>query len=358
MQKLPSIIEARKDAEEMIKGVVEGWDGHFGTYSRFYHIATEDSHTYINAMDSDFTTTFTVGSSGDQGIEASRRDAKDVYFFDINKSDIYFLTLKKVALSYLRRKDFLDFLIAENSGIIMEYNLYKKIEQQLPIPIRIFWERLYQFFQYNAYFMSEELFRSPRKHAKMARVVNGYYANNSTYYATQEKVKACRWHFIESDFYDLDKNLKDGVTFDSIILSNIYEYLNFGYETSAENAQKYIDFIKKVLLPRLKQNGKCMAAYLCRYNDAVDEFIQKRLEEDPNGWAPSEAILENLSNYEAGYTGQNVSYHYLLQGLAKEFPIQKIATRAGGYGQSFANEDMAVVIPKQKLLIPNTQMVK
>ncbi len=360
MVNLPSIFEAEKDAEEIIKRVLTGWDGEFGKYSRFYHIATEDSHSYINAMDCDFTTTFTVGSSGDQGIECSSKGAKDVYLFDINRADIYFLSLRKEALSKLKRKDFLDFMIAENDGFIMNYQLYKKLSPSLPLPTRVFWDKIYQFFQYNHLFMGEELFRSPWKHAKMAGVVNGYYANNKAYYETQEKVKNSHWHFIESDFYSLDKNMPKGIDFDAMILSNIYEYLNFGFDTSVENAKKYVDFIKNVLLPRLKQSGTCMGAYLCRYDEKVDQFIGEKLKEKPNGWAPSDAILsneENIKNYFIGYTGQNVSYFYLLRELEKYFPIKLVKTKASGYGQSFANNDSAIMIPKQKILIPQNEVI-
>lgn len=362
MVNLPSILEAERDANEIIKQVRSGWSGgEFDTYSRLYHIATEDSHSYVNAMDGAFTTTFTVGASGDQGIECSSKGAKDVYFFDINRIDKYFLSLRKEAISNLKRKDFLDFMIAENSGEIMEYRLYKKLSPALPIPTRIFWDKIYAFFRYNHLFIGEELFRSPWKHAKMARVVNGYYANNSVYYETQKKVKESRWHFIESDFYALDKNMPEGVEFDAMILSNIYEYLNFGFDTSEENAKKYVDFIKNVLLPRLKTTGTCMGAYLCRYDKDVDDFIGKMLEEKPKGWAPSEAILfgeENFKNYISGYTGQNVSYYYLLRELEKSFPIRLVKTNAAGYGQSFADCDSAIIIDKQKILLPQTGFIK
>ncbi len=361
MVNLPSILEAERDSNEIIKRVMTGWDGEFSEYSRFYHIATEDSHSYINAMGPDFTTTFTVGSSGDQGIECSRKGAKDVYLFDINRVDIYFLSLRKCALSTLKRKDFLDFMIAENDGFIMNYSLYQKLSPTLPIPTRIFWDKIYQFFRYNHIIMGEQLFRSPWKHAKMARVVNGYYANNKVYYETQEKIKNSRWHFITSDFYSLDKNMPEGIDFDAMILSNIYEYLNFGFDTSVENAKKYVDFVKNVLLPRVKENGTCMGAYLCMYDEKVDQFIGDKLKDKPNGWAPSEALLlgeENFENYLIGYTGQNVSYYYLLRELEKSFPVKLVRTNAAGYGQSFADCDSAVIIPKQKILTTQPSIIK
>ncbi len=362
MVNLPSILEAEKDANEIINKVRRGWSGaEFDTYSRFYHIATEDSHSYINAMGDNFETTLTVGSSGDQGIECALKGAKDVYLFDINRADKYFLSLRKVALSNLKRKDFLDFMIAEHDGHIMDYRLYQKLAPMLPIQTKIFWDKIYQFFRYNHLFMGEELFRSPWKHAKMAKVVNGYYVNNNVYYEAQRKVKESRWHFVESDFYDLDKNLPKEIDFDSIILSNIYEYLNFGFDTSVDNAKKYADFIKNVLLPRLKENGTCMAAYLCRYDNEVDNFIGDKLKDKPNGWAPSEAILlgeENFKNYITGYTGQNVSYYYLLRELEKIFPIKLVKTNAAGYGQSFADCDSAIIVQKQKILVPEQGIIK
>ncbi len=342
-------MEARQDALEMIKGVREGWRSEFGKYCRFYNIATEDVKTYTQKMDSSFDTTFTVGASADQGIAATLKGAKEVYLFDINKADLYFIALKKAAISTLRRKDFLDFMIAESQGNIMDYRLYQKVQKALPVSIRLFWDMLYEYFGYNSYYLSEELFRSPQKHRELARVVNEYYLNNQLYYETQEKVKKARWHFIESDFYELDKNLPEGITYDSMILSNIYEYLNFGEEVSQENAKKYVTFIKQVLLPRLKQNGTMMGAYLCRYDEEVDSFIEEKLKSDPNGWAPSTDFLNGfdmLEKYFTGWTGQNVSYHYLLQELRKEFDIQEIPTNHSGYGMSTAKKDLAILIKK------------
>ncbi len=349
MVTLPNILEAKEDALGMIQGVHEGWDSEFGKYSRLYNIATEDVKTYTEAMNSKFDTTLTVGSSADQGIAATLKGAKDVYFFDINKADIYFLALKKAAISNLRRKDFLDFMIAENQGNIMDYRLYQKIQEKLPLPIRIFWDTIYEYFRYNSYYLSEELFRSPKKHAKLARVVNGYYQNNETYYHTQELVKSAKWHFIESDFYDLGRTLPKGVTYDSMILSNIYEYLNFGEEVSPKKAKKYIRFLKEVLLPKLQDGGTLMAAYLCRYDEEVDAYIERKLKEDPKGWAPSTDFLgglDNIEKYFTGWTGQNVSYHYLLQELKQEFPIEEVPTNHSGYGMSSASKDLAILIKK------------
>lgn len=346
--KIPSIIEAEMDAKEMIKGINNGWNGNFSEYTRFYHVATEDIQTYIKHMNSSFKTTLTIGASGDQGVAASVKGAKDVYLFDINRADIYFLVLKKVALENLRRKDFLDFLVAENNGIILEYRLYEKIKDKLPLPINIFWSILYKYFNYNNAFMSEELFRSPWKHAKMAKIVNGYYINNQTYYEAQQKVQESTWHFIPGDFYDLHKNLPTNINFDAMILSNLYEYLNFGHDMNASNAKKYVRYIKDELMPRLNTNGELMAAYLCRYDDEVDKFISQSLIDNPDGWAPSDDVLRGLQNFESyftGYTGQNISYHYLLNEL-DGMSYQKVKTKWSGYGMSSAKTDLAIIIKK------------
>ncbi len=155
--------------------------------------------------------------------------------------------------------------------------------------------------------------------------------------------------------------MPEGIDFDAMILSNIYEYLNFGFDTSVENAKKYVDFVKNVLLPRVKENGTCMGAYLCMYDEKVDQFIGDKLKDKPNGWAPSEALLlgeENFENYLIGYTGQNVSYYYLLRELEKSFPVKLVRTNAAGYGQSFADCDSAVIIPKQKILTTQPSIIK
>ena len=353
MVNMPNIVEARQDALGLIFEIRKsnGLWGDFQKYSRLYHIATEDIPSYTNQMDSNFTTTLTIGGSGDQGIASVIKGAKDVYFFDINKVDMYFLSLKKVAMENLRRKDFLDFLIAEHTGIIMNYRLYQKIQERIPLPIRVFWDIIYEYFEYDNEIISEELFRSPKKHASFAGTVNHYYCNNQIYYDTQEKVKQSRWHFIEGDFYSLGKNIPDGITFDSMILSNIYEYLNFGINMNPENAMKYVQFIKNVLLPKLNPSGNMIVSYLCRYNEEVHHFISQKLITEPNGWLSSEPTLQEFidkgERFLEGYTGQNVSYYHLLESLRTVMPFQLVKTKWAGYGMSNAKEDTAILVKKK-----------
>lgn len=342
----PTIMDAIKDSEIVMDEACKNWSSYFGQYSPFYHIATEAVSTYIPAMGSNFTTALTIGASGDQGIALNQRGAKDIYFFDLNKADVHWLMLKKVAFETLKRKDFLDFMIAENNGEIIDYRLYEKIRNRLSAPTRTFWDNLYKYFRYNNRLMSIHLFRDTKKHAKNARMINDYYANSEVYYATQKKVQNSNWYFIESDFYELDKTLPDGINFDAIVLSNIYEYINFGTDVSRENAIKYLEFIKTVLLPRLNQGGACMSAYLYRFDDGTNDFIKSQLASDPTGWVPSSDLLAGLDNIEkffTGYTGQNVSYHYLYEAFEQEPNVQKVKTKAAGFGMSSASTDLAII---------------
>lgn len=344
----PNIFDAEQDAKEMVYRANTGWDEEFGKYSRFYHITTETVKDYISKFSGD--TALTVGASADQAIALNRNGIKEVYLFDINRTDYYFINLKRCALLTLKRKEFLDFLICEANGInIMHYSLYEKVRNSLDAPTRVFWDFIYKAFSYNNMLMADQLFRSPIRHAKMSRTVNDYYANNEKYYDTQNKLKDTSWHFIESDFYELDKNLPDSVSFDSIVLSNIYEYLNFGFDVSEENSKRYVDFIKNVLLPRVKTNGKILTAYLCRFDEHVDEEVSKRLITDPNGWIPTDNMLKEdmLKFLLEGYTSQNISYHYLLKELAKQLPSEYIHTSLSGYGMSSAKKDLAVVYTKK-----------
>lgn len=345
----PTIFTAEEDVKDFLLAEQMKWPEQFGKYSRFYNITTEAVKDYVHIMNENCKTVLTVGASGDQGIALNKKGAKDVYFFDINRADYYYLILRKYALMYLKRKDFLDFMIAENNQSIMDYKLYKKLENVLPKPVKLFWDIVYDKFRYKNHLMAYYLFRSPNEHVKMSRNVNDYYKNNESYYDTQAKVKESNWYFIESDFYDLDKSLPEGVDFDTIVLSNIYEYLNFGHNVSIENASKYIQFIKDILLPRLKNNGSCLLAYLYKYNDEVDEFIKSSLANQPNSWVNTDDLSDGLANIKkilTGYTSQNVAYHFLLQEIDKALSYQKLYTTSAGYGMSSSNNDLALIYKK------------
>ncbi len=347
---IPSIFNAKKDFDLFIKGFEMEWPEYFSEYSRFYNIATESIKDYMPCIDNNISSALTVGASADQGIALTNKGAKDVYFFDINKADYYFIMLKKYAIMYLKRKDFLDFLIAESGQTIMNYRLYSLFSDKLPKQVKLFWDNVYSYFNNNNEAMSYYLFRSPKKHSKMSRTINDYYIKNEIYYNTRNNLEKCNWYFIQSDFYELDKNLPENINYDAIILSNIYEYLNFGEEVTTENAKKYVLFIKNVLLPKLKNNGTIMSAYLCRYDDKVDSKIEQSIKLSPNEWARSTNFLsglDNLDKYLTGYTGQNVSYHYLLNELNNEIPHQKIITSHSGYGMSSATTDMALIYKKK-----------
>lgn len=345
----PSIMNAIEDSEIVMDEACKNWSGYFGKYSPFYHIATEDVPTYINNMEPIGTTALTIGASGDQGIALTKKGAKELYFFDLNRADVYWLMLKKTAFENLKRKDFLDFMIAESNGEIIDYRLYQKIRNQLDAATRTFWDNLYTSFRYNNRLMSIHLFRDTKKYNKNVRMVNDFLFNNQAYYETQRQVKDSNWYFIESDFFELEQTLPQNVSFDAIVLSNIYEYINFGNDVSVENAKKYLEFIKNVLIPRLNQNGTCMSAYLYRFDESTNDFIKQQLETDPNGWIPSSDFLSGLSNIEkffTGYTGQNVAYHYLYEEMQKEPNVQKVKTRLAGFGMSNAPTDLALIQKK------------
>lgn len=345
----PSMFDAEKDTEMFLKCLEMEWPEQFGRYSRFYNIATESIKDYVNKLGTNIETALTVGASADQGIALCKNGAKNIYYFDINRADYYFIALKIGAFLNLKRKDFLDFLIAEKGQTILNYRLYQKIRDNLSEPVKCFWDNLYKYFNYKNDLMEYYLFRSTKKHSSMSRVINDYYINNENYYETKDKLKDSNWYFIESDFYELQNNLPEELNFDTIVLSNIYEYLNFGEDVTIENAKRYVNFIKNVLIPKLKKNGSIMASYLCRYDDNVDDYISLSLKADPNNWAIDTKLLSGLDNIEkylSGYTGQNVSYHYLLQELKQEFDFEKITTAHSGYGISSASSDMALIIKK------------
>lgn len=345
----PSIFETNKDIEMFIKNFEMEWPEYFSKYSRFYNIATEAIKDYMPHMGENFNTVLTVGASGDQGIELARNGANNIYFFDINRADYYYLMLKKVAVENLKRKDFLDYIVSTKQSDIMDYRIYTKIKDSLPNQVKLFWDYIYKYFNYNNELIAYYIFRSSKQHSKYSKYVNEYYSNNNTYYDTQNKIKNSNWHFIESDFYKLDKTLPTDISFDAIVLSNIYEYINFGEDVSIEKAKEYIEYIKKVLIPRLNESGTCMCAYLCKYNDEVDNFIKEKLKNGQKDWAKSADFISNLDNIEkyfTGYTGQNVSYHYLLDEMNKSIPYTKVLTANTGYGMSNANNDMALIYKK------------
>lgn len=114
----PSIFDTKKNIDVFFHALDMKWPEHFGEYSRFYNIATKSIKDYIDYLEFKNGNALTIFASAEQG------------------------------------------------QTILNYNLYKKICNKLPVQIKLFWDTIYEYFNYNNDAIAYYLFRSLKEHSK------------------------------------------------------------------------------------------------------------------------------------------------------------------------------------------------
>lgn len=281
----------------------------FKKYSRLYSNATEDIDSYYKEFNN-FNSFLTPCGSSDQIFNAILYDAKKIVTFDINSLCRYILTLKYNALKALNRSENINFFID------FDYKSFDKIAPLLDEYSLKVWEHIFS--KYSISDIKNYLFFHQPLNKSMIIKINPYLKGRN-YTLVKEKLEDTEITFLNCDLYELPRYLKEQ-TFDAATLSNIYEYLNFGFDTSQKNAQIFVNFLLKEIFSRLSKNGVLIASYLYSYDNSLKRFIENHLKKDSHIMEKVTYHINNPKYQELlrkGLTWQNLSYTYLLEILEK-----------------------------------------
>ena len=236
-------------------------------YSNFntsvYPFTTENISGYINNFDLENKSLFTVGSSGDQAINASLHNCKDITLYDINPYLKYYYYLKVAALINLTRSEFFEFLRYKdylNNGYnknVFNLELYNKIKDTLRL------------LDYESFLYYDELFNTfdgvtirkalfiidDEDSSKVLMHNNEYLRNELLYDEVKQKIKKVRLNFICDDIFDLKNNKK----YDNMWLSNILTWFS--------NKEKILKLIDKSY-DCLNEDGKLLVSYLYKIGES------------------------------------------------------------------------------------------
>ena len=198
----------------------------------------------------------TVGSSGDQTINATFKGAKDITLLDINPYAKYYYYLKAAGILELNLTDFNEFFRYNDYPKVFKYNKkvfdkasYKKIKstlKSLDNDSYLFWDELFDMYQPDHIRFS--LFSNDEYGTSVLGKSNLYLQSENTYDETKTKLKELRPEFINEDIFksNLTKN------YDNIWLSNIACYL---YQDKIKGmTDKFSD--------KLAVDGKLLISYL------------------------------------------------------------------------------------------------
>ena len=225
-------------------------------FEEIYPFTTENIAGYIDYFDLQDKSLLTVGSSGDQIINAAFKGAKDITLLDINPYAKYYYYLKAAGILELNLTDFNEFFRYNDYPKVFKYNKkvfdkasYKKLKstlKSLDNDSYLFWDELFDMYQPDHIRFS--LFSNDEYGTSVLGKSNLYLQSENTYDETKTKLKELRPEFINEDIFksNLTKN------YDNIWLSNIACYL---YQDKIKGmTDKFAD--------KLAVDGKLLISYL------------------------------------------------------------------------------------------------
>ena len=248
--------EALYTAKERCEGNIILDEASMNGFEEIYPFTTENIAGYIDYFDLQDKSLLTVGSSGDQIINATFKGAKDITLLDINPYAKYYYYLKAAGILELNPTDFNEFFRYNDYPKVFKYNKkvfdkasYKKLKstlKSLDNDSYLFWDELFDMYQPD--YIRFSLFSNDEYGTSVLSKSNLYLQSENTYDETKTKLKELRPEFINEDIFksNLTKN------YDNIWLSNIACYL---YQDKIKGmTDKFAD--------KLAVDGKLLISYL------------------------------------------------------------------------------------------------
>ena len=204
--------------------ICDGMFYYSNEFSRIYTFTTENISGYINYFDFNNKSLLTVGSSGDQVLNAFYNGARDITLFDINEYAKYYVYLKIAAILSLSYKEFILFFFKRNIDIYGENKcmfskvLFNKIKDNL----RIFDYESYLFFDelfslYEKDIIRERLFDDDEERPLVIKGFNSYLKDEESYNKLKSFIKKITFKYVNGNIFEDNISGK----FDNIFLSNL-----------------------------------------------------------------------------------------------------------------------------------------
>ena len=114
--------EALYTAKERCEGNIIIDEASMNGFEEIYPFTTENIAGYIDYFDLQDKSLLTVGSSGDQIINAAFKGAKDITLLDINPYAKYYYYLKAAGILELNPTDFNEFFRYNDYPKVFKYN--------------------------------------------------------------------------------------------------------------------------------------------------------------------------------------------------------------------------------------------
>ena len=228
-------------------------------FSSIYTFTTENISGYVNYFDFNNKSLLTVGSSGDQVLNAFYNGARDITLFDINEYAKYYVYLKVAAVLSLSYKEFKLFFFKhgissfERNRCMFSKVLFNKIKDNL----RIFDYESYLFFDelFSLYESDNirRLFDDDEDRNKVIKGFNNYLKDEKSYNKLKCIISKITFKYVNGNIF------KDNISgkFDNIFLSNL---------CTVTSLTEFKSLLEKLDKNNLNHGGSILLGYLWDIN--------------------------------------------------------------------------------------------
>lgn len=246
--------------------ICEGKFQYTTEFSRIYPFTTENVSGYIDYFDFNNSSLLTIGSSGDQVLNAFYNGARDITLFDINEYAKYYVYLKIAAIMSLSYKEFKDFFFRHGATPFIRNHhmfspeLYNKIKDHLRLldyESFLFFDELFTLYEPTN--IRERLFDDDEDRNRVIIGFNNYLKDEESYNRLKSLIRKISFKYIYGDIFN---DHIDG-SFDNILLSNL---------CTITSIEKLKELLIKLDKNNLNKGGSIQFGYLWDASFDTNDF--------------------------------------------------------------------------------------
>lgn len=211
-------------------------------YTTPFSRTNEDLESYYKYFPIENKNILTVVGSGDQILQAVKDCPKEIHAFDQNPLAIYMAKLKIAglqALDYSEYKELFDYFYH-----LTEKEYYKLLREYLDDDAKKFWDTIYKKIQegrFSIYTRKSGCFNTNKG--------SNSYEHIDNYHLTKNNINKTPIYYYTDELFKLFDNIPNDIKFDTVVLSNIYDWL------SKKNKKIFCEFVKSELVKHLAEDG-------------------------------------------------------------------------------------------------------
>lgn len=227
-------------------------------FMRIYSFATENIAGYIKYFDLENKSLLTLGSSGDQVMNAYNAGCRDITLIDVNPFASYYTYLKIAAIESLTYQEFEEFFFRW-IGLSFNYKRFNiKLFQKLSSNLKTMDYDSFYFFSsifhsYSREQISDYLMNDDETNSRVIKGINTYLQDETSYNRIKKRLKDFSLNFLNQDILEISKEEK----FNIIFLSNLCTYMGI---------LQLKDLLMKLKENNLTEQGSILFGYLWNIN--------------------------------------------------------------------------------------------